>query len=197
MEKLVLKLHLNPLGKRALNMDIKVLNVEANREDICREFIDKLFPMDLVESVKVVPSFENYKVGEKLIVVKDGKRCLGEINNFCSFDKSIHVKVYREDEDRIDYLAFHGDGKEFGHHKNKALLDVPVDGEIEALEFQLRNRPFHKILELLCEENAPLPWNLKAVNLPSWLSIDDAKEILKVIESKKRGYEFEHEENEF
>ena len=104
-EKFILKLHLNNLGKRALNAEIKTFYVDATRDEIDPEFVDKLFPKDLVEKIEVVRSFASYADGERLVCIKDGERLLAEAINWNPYDKSLLVKVYEEGEEH--FYSFH------------------------------------------------------------------------------------------
>ena len=135
----IVTLHLNEIGRKALGVDEKTIFINAKSEgSVTGAIIDEVFPVSLVESYDVKPSFMNLPKGSYVAVVKDGVRYLGEIldlNWYCG--NRILVKVYMC-ETYTETIEFHPNGVEVTHNKNKYCLDHISDDEVETIKNKLK-----------------------------------------------------------
>ena len=139
----IVTLHLNEIGRKALGVDEKIITIDAETKDsLTGAIIDEVFPISLVESYNVKPSFMDLPKGSYVAVVKDGVRYLGEIlEPDCFYKNRILVNVYMYEPETTytdtadtettytEIIMFHPNGVEVTHNKNKYCLDNISDDD--------------------------------------------------------------------
>lgn len=191
----IINLKLNKAGILAFKSEKKVLYTEVAEELICPQLINTLFPLCLVESWTVERSWLN-RIGEKVLVVTaEGERCLGEID-YEEYN-NIRVKYYIPGDTYYHFVFLHANGIEVTHCKKKIHIEEISAEEVERLEKILKNMPFIKILEMLCEKS-DLKIEHDKVEIPDWLdNVEKIKELNSFIEKLKAGYDICDEEDNF
>lgn len=178
----IITLILNEAGKKALGTDKKTLQVDADITDITSEYIDKLFPMSLVENFYVKPSFLNLKVGEYVYVVNpDGEKFLGCVDE--SYSKKI-IFVRTESPSGQGHFTFHADGIETGRYKNKWHLENITPEDVEKEKNKIENEPYARLVKLLLDSNLDTVVKIDSDDLkrPEWLSLQTLYEIIDMLE---------------
>jgi len=192
----IINLKLNSAGILAFKTDKKVLYTEVAEDLICPQLINTMFPLCLVESWTVEKSWLN-RVGEKVAVVTGtGERYLGEIVRN-DYGNTVFVK-YNTFEDAYNcFVTVHANGVEVTHCKKKIHIEEISAEEAERLEKILKNMPFIKILETLCEKS-DLKIEPDKVEIPDWLdNVEKIKALNGFIEKLKAGYDICDEEDNF
>ena len=178
----IVTLHLNEIGRKALDVDEKIITIDAEiQNNLTNAIIDEVFPISLVKSYDIKPSFANIPVGSYVAVVKDGVRYLGEILE--PYDKNrILVKLhpYEHDVTYTNILEFHPNGVEVTHNKNKYCLDTISDDEVEAIKSKLKNAPFIKMLNMLLKGSNV---NTEEIKMPKWMSFETVNKITEILNS--------------
>lgn len=184
----IITLILNETGKKALGTDKKTLQVDADITDITSEYIDKLFPMSLVENFYVVPSFLNLKEGDYVYVVNpDGERFLGCVDK--SYNKNF-IFVRTESPSASEHFTFHADGIETGHYKNKWHLENITPEDVEKEKNKIENEPYSRLVKLLLDSNLDTVVKIDNDGLkrPEWLSVKTLYEIIDMLEYDLNEY---------
>ena len=183
----IVTLHLNEIGRKALGVDEKIITIDAEiQNNLTNAIIDEVFPLSLVESYDIKPSFANNPVGSYVAVVKDGVRYLGEILE--PYDKNrILVKLhpYEHAVTYTNILEFHPNGVEVTHNKNKYCLDTISDDEVETIKSKLKNAPFIKMLNMLLEGSNV---NTEEIKMPKWMSFETVNKITEILNSDYDEY---------
>ena len=185
----IITLILNETGKKAIGISEKTLQVDADITDINSEYIDKLFPMSLVENFYVVPSFLNLKEGDYVYVVNpDGERFLGCVDNGCYSKKLIFVRT--ESPSASGHSTFHADGIETGHYKNKWHLENITPEDVEKEKNKIENEPYTRLVKLLLDSNLDNVVKIsdETLKLPEWLSNRTLYEIIDMLEYDLNEY---------
>ena len=173
----IITLKLNKEGKLALKSETKILYTEAEKQLICPEFINSLFPLSLVESWDIKKSFLGYGKGKVLaIVFADGEKVLGEVSHD-EYNK-VFVRFCNDKYGGYSHgLYFHPDGTEVTHCKAKAHLEIISDEEAEKMRTIINNESIIEFLELLKEGGAQIEYNAEHLELPEWLQLNDFNNI--------------------
>jgi hypothetical protein len=190
----IINLKLNSAGILAFKTDKKVLYTEVEECCINEVLINTLFPLCLVESWTVEKSWLD-RAGEKVAVVTGtGERYLGEIVRN-DYGNTVFVK-YNTFEDAYNrFVTVHANGVEVTHCKKKIHIEEISTEEAERLEKILKNMPFIKILEMLCEKS-DLKIEPDKVEIPDWLnSVEKIKDLNIFIENLKAGRDICDEDN--
>lgn len=189
----IITLVLNEIGKRAVGQSTKTFQVDADITDITSEYIDKLFPISLVENFYSVPSFLNMKPGEYVYVVDtDGKRYLGVITDPTGYDKKyVYVTIQGDDTPiRGTYsyrtIQFRPDGIEACHYKDKLHMENITPEDVEKEKLKLKNKSYIRLIELLLGSNITVEG--ETLKQPDWLSSDTLDEILTTLEGEYNSY---------
>ena len=184
----IITLKLNKEGKLALKSETKILYTEAEKQLICPEFINSLFPLSLVESWDIKKSFLGYEKGKVLaIVFADGEKVLGEV----SHDEYNKVFVRFCNDKYRSYshgLYFHPDGTEVTHCKTKAHLEIISDEEAEKMRTIMNNESIIEFLELLKEGGAQIEFNAEHLELPEWLQLNTFNDIKQTLLNVKNEF---------
>ena len=195
----IVTLHLNEIGRKALGVDEKIITIDAETKDsLTGAIIDEVFPISLVESYNVKPSFMDLTKGSYVAVVKDDVRYLGEIlEPDCFYKNRILVKVYMYEPettytDTADtettytkIIMFHPNGVEVTHNKNKYCLDNISDDEVETIKGKLKNAPFIKMLNMLLKNSNV---NTEEIKMPKWMSLETVNKITEILNSECDEY---------
>ena len=187
----IITLHLNEIGCKALGVNEKTISINAeNKDSLTNAMIDEVFPLTLIKSYDIKPSFANNPVGSYVAVVKDGVRYLGEILNPDPYYKNrIRVKLYSY-EPNVTYtetIEFHPNGVEVTHNKNKYCLDSISDVEVENIKAKLKNKPFIKMLSMLLGKD-DVTINGKTPDTPEWLTTETIERITNFLDSDFYSY---------
>lgn len=191
----IINLKLNSAGILAFKTDKKVLYTEVEECYINECLINKLFPLCLVESWTVEKSWLG-RIGEKVAVVTgNGERYLGEIVRD-DYGNTVLVKYNTLEDSYNCFVTVHANGIEVTHCKKKIHIEEISDEEVKRLEKILKNMPFIKILEMLCEKS-----NLKIepekIEIPDWLNnVEKIKELNKYIRILKEDRDIYNEEDD-
>ena len=183
----IVTLHLNEIGRKALGVDEKTIYIDAKSTDsVTGAIIDEFFPVSLVESYNVKPSFMDLPKGSYVAVVKDDVRYLGEIlAPDCFYKGRILVKVYMYEPETTYTIMFHPNGVEVTHNKNKYCLDNISDDEVETIKGKLKNAPFIKMLNMLLENSNV---NTEEIKMPEWMSFETVNKITEILNSECDEY---------
>lgn len=176
----IVTLHLNEIGRKALGVDEKTIYINAKSTDsVTGAIIDEVFPVSLVESYDVKPSFMDLPKGSYVAVVKDDVRYLGEILE-TFYKNRIHVKLhpYESDVTYTNILEFHPNGVEVTHNKNKYHLENISNDEVETIKGKLKNAPFIKMLNMLLENSNV---NTEEIKMPKWMSFETVNKITEIL----------------
>jgi len=190
--KYILTLILNETGKRALGQETKELQVDnVDITDITSEYIDKLFPISLVENFYVVPSFLNMKPGEYVYVVDtDGTRYLGMIDTNDYNEKYVYVTIQGDAPIRGCHSyrtnQFRPNGLETGHYKDKLHLENITPEDVEKEKLKLKNKSYIRLIELLLDSNITVEG--EALKQPDWLSSETLDSVLETLENEYNSY---------
>ena len=191
--KYILTLILNETGKRALGQETKELQVDnVDITDITSEYIDKLFPISLVENFYVVPSFLNMKPGEYVYVVDtDGTRYLGMIDTNDYNEKYVYVTIQGDNIPIRGYysyqtIQFHPNGLEACHYKDKLHLENITPEDVEKEKLKLKNKSYIRLVELLLDSNITVEG--EALKQPDWLSSETLDSVLETLENEYNSY---------
>lgn len=189
----IITLVLNEIGKRAVGQNTKTFQVDADITDITSEYIDKLFPISLVENFYSVPSFLNMKPGEYVYVVDtDGKRYLGVITDPTGYDKKyVYVTIQGDDtpiRETYPYrtIQFRPDGIEACHYKDKLHMENITPEDVEKEKIKLANQPYIRLVQLLLDSDITVEG--KTLKRPDWLSIETLNEVLTTLEGEYNSY---------
>ena len=190
--KYILTLILNETGKRTLGQETKELQVDdVDITDITSAYIDKLFPISLVENFYAVPSFLNMKVGEYVYVVDaDGRRWLGVITT--AYDNRYVYVTIQGDTILRGYssynsvIQFHPNGLEACHYKDKLHLENITPEDVEKEKLKLKNKSYIRLVELLLDSNITVEG--EALKQPDWLSSETLDSILETLENEYNSY---------
>ena len=186
----IVTLHLNEIGRKALGVDEKTIYIDAKSTDsVTGAIIDEFFPVSLVESYNVKPSFMDLPAGSYVAVVKDDVRYLGEIlDSNLSYSKNrirVKVHVFESDASYTENIEFHPNGVEVTHNKNKYCLDNISDDEVETIKGKLKNAPFIKMLNMLLENSNV---NTEEIKMPEWISFETVNKITEILNSECDEY---------
>ena len=191
--KYIITLVLNEIGKRAVGQNTKTFQVDADITDITSEYIDKLFPISLVENFYSVPSFLNMKPGEYVYVVDTyGKHYLGVITDPTGYNKKyVYVTIQGDDTPiRGNYsyktIQFSPDGIEACHYKDKLHMENITPEDVEKEKIKLANQPYIRLVQLLLDSDITVEG--KALKRPDWLSIETLNEVLTTLEGEYNSY---------
>ena len=189
----IITLVLNETGKRAVGQSTKTFQVDADITDITSEYIDKLFPISLVENFYSVPSFLNMKPGEYVYVVDtDGKRYLGVITDPTGYDKKyVYVTIQCDDAPILrNYscktIKFRPDGIEACHYKDKLHMENITQEDVEKEKTKLANQPYIRLVQLLLDSDVVVEG--EELKRPDWLSPETLDEVLKTLEDEYNSY---------
>lgn len=187
----IITLVLNEIGKRAVGQNTKTFQVDADITDITSEYIDKLFPISLVENFYSVPSFLNMKPGEYVYVVDtDGKRYLGVITDPTGYDKKyVYVTIQGDDTPRYysyKTIQFRPDGIEACHYKDKLHMENITPEDVEKEKTKLTNQPYIRLVQLLLDSDVVVEG--EELKRPDWLSPETLDEVLKTLEDEYNSY---------
>ena len=183
----IVTLHLNEIGSKALGVDEKIITIDTEiKNNLTNAILDEVFPISLVKSYDIKPSFANNPVGSYVVVVKDGVRYLGEIIE-TFYKNRIRVKLhpYESDVTYTNILEFHPNGVEVTHNKNKYHLENISDDEVEAIKAKLKNKPFIKMLNMLLENSNV---NTEEIKMPEWMSFETVNKITEILNSECDEY---------
>ena len=189
----IITLVLNEIGKRAVGQNTKTFQVDADITDITSEYIDKLFPISLVENFYSVPSFLNMKPGEYVYVVDTyGKHYLGVITDPTGYNKKyVYVTIQGDDTPiRGNYsyktIQFSPDGIEACHYKDKLHMENITPEDVEKEKIKLANQPYIRLVQLLLDSDITVEGN--ALKRPDCLSIETLNEVLTTLEGEYNSY---------
>ena len=189
----IITLVLNETGKRAVGQSTKTFQVDADITDITSEYIDKLFPISLVENFYSVPSFLNMKPGEYVYVVDtDGKRYLGVITDPTGYDKKyVYVAIQGDDAPirghySYNTIQFHPDGIEACHYKDKLHMENITPEDVEKEKTKLANQPYIRLVQLLLDSDVIVEGEV--LKCPDWLSPETLDSVLRTLENEYNSY---------
>ena len=189
----IITLVLNEIGKRAVGQNTKTFQVDADIADITSEYIDKLFPISLVENFYSVPSFLNMKPGEYVYVVDTyGKHYLGVITDPTGYNKKyVYVTIQGDDTPirgncECKTIQFCPDGIEACHYKDKLHMENITPEDVEKEKIKLANQPYIRLVQLLLDSDITVEG--KTLKRPDWLSIETLNEVLTTLEGEYNSY---------
>lgn len=191
MKKSIINLYLNETGKKALNTDIKVLNVNEAKENINDQYVENIFPLALVDRYEVQDSFLSLECGEYVIVAwADGTKYLGKVGG--TYRNQIDVTIYRTDYPYPDSRQFNPTGIEATHCKNKAHLELADEKTVANMKRAIENKPFVEFLKAFNENQENIKFDPEQIILPEWLNINVINQLNEVIDEAK-GYDHDRE----
>ena len=173
----IVTLHLNEIGRKALSVNEKTIFIDAETTDsVTGAIIDEVFPISLVESYDVKPSFMDLPKGSYVALVKDDVRYLGEILE----PETTYTDTADTETTYTKIIMFHPNGVEVTHCKNKYCLDTISDDEVEVIKSKLKNAPFIKMLNMLLKNSNV---NTEEIKMPKWMSFETVNKITEILNS--------------
>ena len=184
----IITLVLNDTGKRALGQDTKTLTVNANLTDITGEYLDKLFPMSLVENFYSTKSFLNLADQDYVCVVySDGSRHLGVVSKNTFDKRRMSVKIYGGSD--YEWHEFNANGVQATHCKSKMHLEFITPEEVEEFKTKMKNAPYMQVLEALVDDSFGITIDWKKIKMPQWLSYDAVSKIQEILNDEKDNFD--------
>lgn len=205
--KQIITLELNDIGKKAFKQDKKIIEVETNGKKITKNFINEIFPIELVDHFYVSQSFLCLEKDANVCVIGyNGNRYLGKVL-YQTYNKHLEVEFYlgynfdESSEDARTFKPIRGqaefkaDGTEVTRCKNKLHLEYISDDEVNTLKSLLINEPFQHIFNMLtdnCDASltpAGITIGMENIKAPKWLPITEIGSIYNQLRYLKTKYE--------